>query len=78
MMVVEEQGYAVFFYLIFFPVNAISASAAALLVHHTVALEQLIDIDIDGGYLFSIEIPIFDAVFQLRLRKFRNAPSGRS
>ena len=66
------------FYLILISGNAISASAAAFLVHHTVAHEQLIDIRFDGGYFFSAEIPIFDACFQLRLRKFRNAPSGRS
>ena len=66
------------FYLIVFSDNAISASAAAFLVHHTVAHEQLNDIRIGGGYLFSAEITIFDAYFQLHLRKFRNAPSGRS
>ena len=58
--------------------NAISAPAAALLVHYIVALEQLIYFRIDGEYLITIEILIDDAVFQFRLRKFRNAPSGRS
>ncbi len=58
--------------------NAISAPAAALLVHYIVAHEQLEDFRLDGGYLIIIEISIVDAVFQFRLRKFRNAPSGRS
>ena len=66
------------FSLIVFSVNAISASAAAFLVHHIVAHEQLNLIDIDGWYLFPAEITIFDAYFQLRLRKFRNAPIGCS
>jgi hypothetical protein len=58
--------------------NAVSAPAAALLVHYIVAHEQLKDFQLDGGYLITIEISIVDAVFQFRLRKFRNAPSGRS
>ncbi len=52
--------------------------AAALLVHYIVAHEQLKEFLIDGGNLITIEISTFDAVFQFRLRKFRNAPSGRS
>ena len=60
------------------PGNAISAPAAALLVHHIVAHESLGYFSIDGEYLITFEISIVDAVFQFRLRKFRNAPSGRS
>ena len=58
--------------------NAMTAPAAALLVHYIVAHEQLKNFYLDGGYLITIEISIVDAVFQFRLRKFRNAPSGRS
>ena len=58
--------------------NAISAPAAAFLVHYIVAHEQLKDFSFDGAYLITIEISIVDALFQFRLRKFRNAPSGRS
>ena len=58
--------------------NAISAPAAALLVHYIAAYEQLKQFDIDGEYLITFEISIVDAVIQFRLRKFRNAPSGRS
>ncbi len=36
--------------------NAISAPAAALLVHYIVAHEQLEDFGIDGEYLITIEI----------------------
>ncbi len=59
------------------PGNAISAPAAALLVHYIVAHEQLEEFEIDGEYSITIEISIVDSVFQFRLRKFRNAPSGR-
>ena len=38
-----------FYYFIVISDNAISASAAAYLVHHTVAQEQLNDFKIDGG-----------------------------
>ena len=48
-MVVEEQGCAVLFYLIVFSDNAISASAAAFFVHRAVAQEHLNTIQIDGG-----------------------------
>ncbi len=58
--------------------NAISAPAAALLVHYIVALDQLKDFKIHCWCFVTIEISIVDAVFQFRLRKFRNAPSGRS
>ena len=58
--------------------NAISAPAAALFVHYIVAHEQLKEFVIDGEYLITFEISIVDALFQFRLRKFRNAPSGRS
>lgn len=37
------------FYLILISGNAISASATAFFVHHTVAHEQLNDFKIDGG-----------------------------
>ena len=65
-------------FLILFSDNAISAPAAALLVHYIVSHEQLKEFSIDGEYLITFEISIVDAVIQFRLRKFRNAPSGRS
>ena len=58
--------------------NAISAPAAALLVHYIAAHEQLKEFKIDGEYLITFEFSIVDTVFQFRLHKFRNAPSGRS
>ena len=58
--------------------NAISAPAAALLVHYIAAYEQLNQFEIDGEYLITFEFLIVDTVFQFRLHKFRNAPSGRS
>ena len=65
-------------YLTLISENAISASAAAYFVHQTVAHEQLNEVEIDGGDFSPSKITTFDACFQLRLRKFRNAPSGRS
>ncbi len=66
------------FFVMLCSVNPISAPAAALLVNYISAHEQLKRFEIGGVYLITIEISIVDALFQSRLRKFRNAPSGRS
>ena len=65
-------------FLLLFSDHAISAPAAALLVHYIVAHDQLKDFEIQGWFFVTIEISTVDAFFQFRLRKFRYAASGRS